>query len=830
MDPNLISFLLSLGASISWDGIKLLLSKINRSSKEYQSISSITNTMKQFHEINSYKYDEDAVMTAFIESTKTYKDWIWTFRDVIESAIGKELSDEEFRNWIDIYEKNLQIPIKRPFTDRNSLKEKIRLELDDDIHSHGKFYDIIYKIIDKFNSSWKQDIINIFEKYNISTPFAKGNQSCNLILKSIKEIFNNLDIDKISDDDYKLLSDYIENPNYNRVLLISGTSGCGKTHFLTLYKKSARTLLERNIAVAIPCHISIRSIHTIQDDLINALYILLNVKCNTLEEYCNLLDVINIKIAFVIENVNSLINNKVISWSEIVSVIEDVTRFDHYKFIITINEYEYFQIEKDITFLNRYCIENLESLIFKRCINIDEINKEKKIVDIILNEDYSVDSEFQPGISTPLEAIYYGECAKGQHLSAPPSCYYEYIEKITQWKDEEIGLQNIEKILDSIISQKNSIVKTNEDVIPFRNAQLLTLESKKSMFDLQPTYHLRIYPYWAAKIIGYNEFNILSYSDDLKEWLIPCYIFYHYIDHPNEELHSFFDGLNNVGLLDYAVFCAHKASYQFIHDLKSYLLSIEINTPRLCYAILRYIEQCPLKISEKFELCVHISEKLDEFGIIDFYSRTLDSILISATSPQKIRRNMLSFVSCNLPDINCINGYKIGKKHMILCGKTDIYTVTSIIISIIISHDQLNESIANSNNEGFLDFFLRECFEYYIVHHPGELKKIYSNLRPLFDKTFPIGIYIKRNLTCAAGNIFENRDEKNYRDEYIELVRRFILSDEKYTAWFLIKNSVGKNEKKLDPTLYEMLDDLKNDSEIKRRFNAEIDELIKWHT
>ena len=48
MDPNIIAFIISLGTSASWDGVKKLLGK--RSAKENQSMTAVVDTMVEFYE------------------------------------------------------------------------------------------------------------------------------------------------------------------------------------------------------------------------------------------------------------------------------------------------------------------------------------------------------------------------------------------------------------------------------------------------------------------------------------------------------------------------------------------------------------------------------------------------------------------------------------------------------------------------------------------------------------------------------------------------------------------------------------------------------------
>lgn len=113
------------------------------------------------------------------------------------------------------------------------------------------------------------------------------------------------------------------------------------------------------------------------------------------------------------------------------------------------------------------------------------------------------------------------------------------------------------------------------------------------------------------------------------------------------------------------------------------------------------------------------------------------------------------------------------------------------IVNYIRDHSFLQELIKleNGHNCSFLDFFIRKCFEEYICSNSNELEYIYRDLEVFFHFKYPIGTYIKRNLTCAAGNIFSSKRKmrSGYTEQYIRLVR---LYSEKETAYFLVKNSI----------------------------------------
>lgn len=816
-----ISLLMGMGPNVTWDALKYLLSNRDENSLERQFVQAIKSTMKEFYEIKRFEYDENIVMEQFLESFYEHRyNLKYELRNVVEYVVDQSLKDDDFVKWVDIYKRKFPIA-EYVFTDREQLLTRMDLKVDTKVQkNYGEWDKIIDRIITLFDSSWKENVLSILRKFHFDLSYAEKDENNDLLIKYFNKL--NIEWERLDEREKKNLHEYLEHPHFNRVQIVSGISGSGKTHFVERY--ISRTMEKGG---GIPCYVCMRNADQLYTDIMKTLSRFMEVEYDSLNEYALLLNALNVKIVFIIENINVALDN---DWSVVVDQIKEITRFENFKFLITINEYEYYQIEKEVEFLYRYCIETEGQSCFSNCLSIDAENIKQNVVGDILKNEYGTD--VVPVLATPQEAIYYGECVQDEVNPAPPSSYYEYIKKITLWKESQVGKFCISGLLDEIVYQKNSVVKTELDVEPLRHAQLLTYEGESySIFNTMPSYHLRIFPYWAAKIVSHNSDNLFDYTEELREWLISCYIFYRYENEVEQDnLNEFFINIKNKGLLDNAVFCAYRSDLNFIRGIKNFLLRIDIDQPRLCYAVLRFITQCNLKVVEKFKLCVVISEKIVEYGLIDFYGRVVDNILATTQNVSKLRKNMLQFVQCDVDDINHVTGYKIGNRYMELIKYNNIKDLIWVIVQYI-EQNELENRISSGNNKSFLDHFLRKCFEYYIVDNVDNkkfsLRKMYDELEGLFNYNPPIGPYLKRNLTCAAGNVFENRTDVKYHDEYIELVHCYISEDEfrkRLTAWFLIKNSVGAFRRGLDE---ELIDDLKEIMLDKTIMDGRIGEEIK---
>ena len=823
MNPNFIAYLISLGASITWDILKKILSTKDADDSNRKMMMAVASTMREFYIQMDFEYDEFIVMNSFLSAIHDYKDLKWHLRDVIECTVGQGLEDDQFQLWVDIYSRYVPWTDK-PFVVRNQTLTRIKNTLCvEDECSYGNFIPIIKSVCCAFNTSWKQEIIDILPHSDIDFSFVQGPEKYDVLLS----YFRSIDIEYDQLENVRTLQDLLEHPHFNKVLLVCGTSGAGKTHFINEY---IRVACDRLDSIPVPCHVHLNSVKNISSDILDSLRSFLGVECASLKEYSYLLDALSINICFVIEDIEAFLND---NWDDVVFTIEDTVRFDTYTFIISINEYEYYQLENDQEFLERYCIKVLDQSFFGNCFSVNEFNASQNVIGQLLEKEYDVISEFENELSTPQEAIYYGECVRDENEISPPSSYYEYIEKITQWKEKLVDFNQLKPILNAIVDQKSNIIQTNCDVSSFRKAQLLTKENMQSIFSFMQAYHLRIYPYWATKIIGMDPEGILSYSKDLREWLVSCYIFYRYqeIGVEIDDLDYFFKDLHRKNILEYAAFCAYRADVRFKRELCNYLLSIEIDTPRLCYAVLRFVDQCSIAFSDKLALCTHMAEKINDYELLEMYSRALDRILSLSKSIKSLKKNMLSLVNCSVQNFNHVNGYRFGNRYMILSRIKNVHDLVWNIVLYIEQH-QLEDAIDHGNNHNFLDYFLRKCLEYYISYRHEELLDIYTELEPIFIIDSVVGPYAKRNLTCAAGNIFASGYDRSYRNEYIKVAEEYKESFDLYnrlTAWFLVCNSVSEQDDILDEQLQEVLDELMDDAEVVEKVGNEMYRFMSEH-
>ncbi len=915
--PLIKDFLISCGASASWDGIKKIVSYLKKDSIQGQMWSLLSDTMAQFYERicsefgKQLEFEERIVITSFLEQYKLNQDALNanSLRRVVEETIYGEmdvLADREYRLWISIFADNcskypniyqmykIQDDINSNiFSERNLMIQRIEAKLGrfigNENHTEGLFQASIDNLYDLFEASWKNEILTLINKLP-KNPLSQdkiiekmelidANEDCELVLSVFEALFSLHDYTKAPYELVQKLKERFRYPHFNKVLIVTGTAGAGKSFFIKEYVETAISRIEENDISILPCIVDISRIKCFQkfeDFVISELSFFIGKKLATIDEANIFFGDLQAKVCFVIDDVNSQIIKKE-DWDKLIQGIKIFSKFEQFRWILSIDEYEYYYLEWDNSFLEKYCIsqvsvtkrENQGINMFNNAFNIDQYNKDNSIVEWILTSQYGMDaqlfsSDLLLGITTPKEAHYFGEAAPKGEVMGIPSTYYEYVNKIVHWKSTALAHQNIDGIEEDLRNIINFVIAHHIceldglnlgaiDLIPLRRVQLVSplFIKSTSMFDLdqgvmKTSYRINILPFWAAKMTKMidisnlqNVGDLVSFPRELSEWLIPCVIFFNFETYTKkcDELFAFFRVLDEQRVLNYALFCANKASIDFSKKLFEYLVEnmlCYIQGAKECYSVLYFVFYSQLKIVEKLQLLNTIAEFIPQFGFEKLYERIFCSIICASKKEKNLKKNVLEVALCKIGTVNYINGSNAGSRYIDLAweqGK-ELETIVWDIINYIESHPKLLSTIATKegNNESFMDFFIRRCFEKYLFIKKDFILNVYQRLENIFILKAPLGSYVKRNLTCAAGNVFVNSKDEKYRENYILLSRTFAEKDDLYqrlTALFLITNSVDEKAPNLNEQLALILLELSHDKEINSKYGEKIEALLK---
>lgn len=907
-DPNVQSFFISVGAGMAWDaakGIGKITGKIIPRKKSVDTLSSqavlaLQETMESFYNHMQFEYNAEIVSRAFYEEYCNQKGLAneYGLRAILESTFGLAITDEEYKLWISMYLDNAskynllirrllmyESVEKETYTEHDLAFERLMAKLQKYINieytsdEFGNRLEAIFEQINvSFSNSWKEEILKVVSKLSCSPAnrgivdrklkFIRSNEDCDEVFEQIKSLLDFYDYRTCGYDVISRINELMRRPRYNKVLIVTGTTGSGKTYFANRYIKYCISNFDIPNQTVMPLLIDIDGIMNVS----SSLYIL---KClsdisgrsfSSIDTAADFVTGMEVNICFVIENIHTLLADNT-RRSEFFECIKVFSKYACFSWLLTIDEYEYYCLNDESHFLGRYCISKVSILnteeqqdsLFEYALSINALNTENNLVESILRERYhiSIDSNvlnIVGGITTPREADIYGQCAGDNNILAFPSSYRSYIDTIVSWKAQDISkcrdqsiLSTVTSIIDYVIDKHDCILRGYEindaNIRVLRNVQLLspTVSVNNSTYSVNQAFQvlslrLQLMPYWAAKMVGTRmivdetkKIQILGYPEELQQWLIPCFIFCNIEE--GRQIDYIFPYLRDEHILEYAMFCARRDedSRQFGKSLFEYIMANldYIDNAKRSYALLHYVYYSQLKISEKFQLLMGVSEQIEKGQLIDIYRQVFCSIARTSGKLKKFKRNILELTRCTNTDINYINGYCSADVLMDLARREskNFDALLADIVAFIEEH-KIADTIQKGNNRSFLDFLLRRCFENYLLTTARTLTMIYNDYEEWFNVGNPIGAFIKRNLTCAAGNIFslKSKHKDDYYQQYIELVDMYADKNsfyEKATAWFLIRNSVSEQEPELDQKLAGILLDLLNDQKIEALYEKE---------
>jgi hypothetical protein len=267
-NPNVQSFLISLGAGAVWDGIKKVAGRHTcDQSLASQTWDVLRSTMQQFYEDKGYEYDEKIVMKAFCEQY-AIRDGISNeanFRNILEEIIYLSVTDEDYRKWLRLFFANcsnnqtlsnsilLQEGIERKvFSDRDLVLQRLEAKLlryADTKEGETDYclrLDSVFKQLDVlFDNSWKEELLRLItslphqqynqEEINEKLLFIRSNEDCDDVLVQVKELMLLYDFEKSALEDKNRIKEMLKWPHYDKVLIVTGTTGAGKTFYVNKY-------------------------------------------------------------------------------------------------------------------------------------------------------------------------------------------------------------------------------------------------------------------------------------------------------------------------------------------------------------------------------------------------------------------------------------------------------------------------------------------------------------------------------------------------------------------------------------------------------------------
>lgn len=836
--------------------------------------------INRFYDISSIGYRSNSIdkcLNQYLNNLETHlslsleNKFIFSKLNRMESLIQKAVEcipHERDENTVSLLIHHSRIRIKYYLRYYLSIKLKMFAPVDE-----PAFEELIENINRSFQFTWKSNLLHFLhngckkksQDYAEQMEFLRSNQELDVILETAKDIISEGKWDKEAKANLK---EMIRQRQYKKVCLVAGEMGAGKSFFLRKFIEHA---IDAGEVVILPLNAAdFNGAPSIDSVLLKTFNIALNMECGCLADLINRAKLLELRLVAVIDDIQDLYLSSKKVFVDLLNHIKHLSKYDELGWLITVNTYEYFSLEKSPDFVNYYCFGvNEPNMTFLRnAINLDQYNYQNSVVSKILSkyhvEMLSTDKQNEANVGTvfetPLYAHIFGQCCGGQKAVAYPESHFAYIDTISKMfakklGDSELGSNAYETMMHivQLIHQHKRTEFSGQDVRDLESTSLnqfiichllSTTEMKTNdMFDMsfglpETFYQLRVEIFWAYTYVRYLKSieeptaeilkHIRQFPMHFQDSIAPCYM--RYADaKENDRIATVVATFFEQGLGFYPLFCAKNASKLFRNAVADYLLKYKLEANlKTSYALLYFIYHNRFPVEKKLAILCKYATDIDDSGLFNLYSIVLQKTVSLITTESGLKRKMRELVHCQAADINYHSGIICANRYFELCkdSQHDIINSLHNIVNLALENADIQNSVRIDigQNSSFMDFFLRRCFEQ--AFRKVELDTIYCYFRDrrFFTIKSPIGIYLLRNFTCAAGNTYSNRIGKSgFCEQYVGLICELSESTnphDRKTAMFLIENSIREEDRLLSLELVPYFLHLWEDHEIRTHFGS----------
>ncbi|WP_158068772.1 serine protease [Domibacillus epiphyticus] len=626
----------------------------------------------------------------------------------------------------------------------------------------SKIIDHINTISKEFNSNafLRESIIKLQELYELDLPYEEFQSSMrktvDLILEEIPDDKRTKGFRQLLFHLYNLLK-----RRYNKVLVLTGESGSGKTHLLKTILSSYQS--EKGLeyySIRIPISINEIKDKGFGEAIKFSLNHFLNSNFNDISDvnhFVNNLKKVGItfKVIFIIDDLQNLCNSSAKHYDDIKQTIVMYTKFDWVSWCLSINEFDQYLIMDNSRFLEKYCFSNNfdDANLF---VSMSKINSENKVCHRILNN-YGIDTKviekFPQNITNikmllnnPLISYVYANTVNENEKELHNICYFnfikrysdikkkqmvEYSERDLPFQEKDVQINNeINQVVNFVIKNKKLTYSESElnDLFKslahcyfeLRSVHLVSkaivefeddIESRK---DIIVKFVFKLY--WAYKILlefrsrdNWSEFSLLRDSFvELKDDLLIYEILYLDTDFEknseilNQEITDVLNSTSEKGLL---FFVGIKTSFNcqeiiFLELLeKGELILNKQETFGLMYFLL-HTNARNAKIPQKCIVLSKYLNKVSEHELGGYLNGICKSIFGKLNNLTKFKRCMAEFICSSDTNISKMIG-KIAAENFIRIVTEKQYSLEEIVKNhlIIFLGDNL-EKIKESMNTG----------------------------------------------------------------------------------------------------------------------------------
>ncbi|WP_406866999.1 trypsin-like serine protease (plasmid) [Priestia megaterium] len=482
--------------------------------------------------------------------------------------------------------------------------------------------------------------------------------------------------DETTKDIRPLLSELnsLLNKRYNKVLMLTGESGSGKTHLLkTILSSNKIQKGLGNYSIRIPINVNDIEEKGFEEELISRLNHFLATNFSDITDINEFITNhekkgIKFRVIFIIDNLHILFNSNAKIYNDIKKTIKSYTKNDWISWCISINELDQYLIMDNSNFLKEYCFSNTsENDALNLFVNMSSVNNKNGVCYKILNNhgiganiidelpdntDINIINNIKMLMQNPLICHVYVKTVSNHEKEFYNICYFDFIKRYSEVKKTEMKEHSkrnlssnekdadidddINKVVDLLIKNKKLtyLKKETDQLFPSNECyeELLSVHLVSKRFrQIQDPLGERttalidfVFPlYWGFKILFYfrmddnwAEFSSLRKSfPDLENELFTY-----------ELLYLDMDIENNIKIL----------TEEILHSLESYhgkelLFFVAVKTSVKCRGIIfnELLEREKLFLNKKetfglLYFLLHINARVDKK--CEILGRNLDRI------------------------------------------------------------------------------------------------------------------------------------------------------------------------------------------------------------
>ncbi|HEF5693213.1 TPA: hypothetical protein SAX15_000354 [Bacillus cereus] len=381
------------------------------------------------------------------------------------------------------------------------------------------------------------------------------------------------------------------NNRYNKVLMITGESGAGKTHLLKTILSSYSIEKEFNsYSIRIPLTVNDIRKKGFEGAVLFNLNDFLDCKFTNLPEFNNyVVDLersgVSFRVVFIIDDLHILCNSNAQIYDCIKEIIKNYSRNDWISWCMSINELDQYLIMDNSGFLKEYCFsDNSENDALNLFVNMSTVNNKNEVCYKILNnhgidttvidelpDNTNINNNIKMLMQNPLICYVYANTVSDNEKELHNICYFDFIKRYSEVKKKQmieyskrnLSFNEIDAQIDNEIDHVVSFLIDNKKLIYFERETNSLFQSLKHSYDELLSVHLVskrfekekdllqdrieifidfVFPlYWAFKILlhfrmknDWTAFSLLRKSFfDLKDELFIYELLYLDIDIEN---------------------------------------------------------------------------------------------------------------------------------------------------------------------------------------------------------------------------------------------------------------------------------------------------------